>query len=191
MPTREEELELLPEIWKTTIEVQQHFNDIAMKIRALFVTVVLALFAAEWFLFDKKSALFLTGGVSIPLTMVVPPIGIVATYLFYFADRYWYHQLLLGAVRHGLNLEKLHPDFPALRLTSEIGRASRVVPEGDLMKLAAYFFVSDPRYWDKKDGTLHSDARIELFYKPVVTIFTIMFLLAIAVGGLTFAPTSR
>jgi hypothetical protein len=60
------------------------------------------------------------------------------------------------------------------------------VPEGDLMKLAAYFFVSDPRYWDKKDGTLHSDARIELFYKPVVAIFTILFLLAIAVGGLTF-----
>ena len=60
------------------------------------------------------------------------------------------NQLLLGAVRHGLNLEKLYPDFPALRLTSEIGRASRVVPEGDLMKLAAYFFVSDPRYWDKR-----------------------------------------
>jgi hypothetical protein len=36
-PERKPELELLVEAWKTTIEVQQHFNEISMKIRAAFV----------------------------------------------------------------------------------------------------------------------------------------------------------
>ena len=35
------------EIWKTVVEVQKHFNDIAMRIRSLFITMVLATAAAQ------------------------------------------------------------------------------------------------------------------------------------------------
>ena len=27
------------EIWKTIVEVQRHFNDIAMRIRSMFITI--------------------------------------------------------------------------------------------------------------------------------------------------------
>lgn len=185
-PERKPELELLVEAWKTTIEVQQHFNEISMKIRAAFVTVVLALFAAEGFLFDKKFVIDALG-LRISLTTVLPLIGIAGTYLFYFVDRYWYHQLLLGSVEHARKLEELYPQFPALGLTSAISRTSPVRPRSRLMRVAAYVFVRDERYRSKDDGRLHSDAKMEMFYKPVIAIFWVMFFVAIVAGGISFS----
>jgi len=48
---------LTVEIWKTIVGVQQHFNDISMRIRSMFVTILLALFAAIGFLVDKRITL--------------------------------------------------------------------------------------------------------------------------------------
>jgi hypothetical protein len=44
------------DIWKTIVGVQQHFNDIEMRIRSMFVTVLVALIASIGFLMDKKLA---------------------------------------------------------------------------------------------------------------------------------------
>ncbi len=40
-------------IWKTVVEVQMHFNDICMRIRSMFITILLALFASIGFLLNK------------------------------------------------------------------------------------------------------------------------------------------
>ena len=42
------------EIWKTIVDVQRHFNDISMRIRGMFVTILLAIFAAIGFLLKKE-----------------------------------------------------------------------------------------------------------------------------------------
>jgi len=179
---RKDELNLLAVTWKTTIEVQQHFNEISMKIKTAFVTVVLALFAAQGFLFDKKSSIELFGA-TVPLTIVLPIFGMIGAYLFYFVDRFWYHRLLVGSVNHALQIEKHYPEFPMLRLTSAIGDASPIEAKGCLTRILGKIFVSDYRL--ARDGKLHSDAKMELFYKPIIALFGLMFVLAL---GVAFLP---
>ncbi|MBR1033699.1 hypothetical protein [Bradyrhizobium liaoningense] len=42
------------EVWKAVVGVQQHFNEIEMKVRGLFITIVVAIAAAQGFLIEKK-----------------------------------------------------------------------------------------------------------------------------------------
>jgi hypothetical protein len=149
------------EIWKTIIGVQMHFNDIEMRIRGLFITLVLALCASVGFLADKKPAVTI-GKITILFVVFIPLLGIVAAYLFYFIDRHWYHRLLVGAVKHAIDIEKKHvATIPELSLSDAIGRESPVVLRSFPTRLVAALVVSDARY--KKDRVLHSDAKIEFF----------------------------
>ena len=75
------------EIWKTIVEVQRHFNDIAMRIRSMFITILLALFAAIGFLLDKKPS-FEISDYNIQFATILPLFGIFGAWLFYFIDRY-------------------------------------------------------------------------------------------------------
>jgi len=45
------------DVWKEVVDVRQHFNDVGMRIRGMFVTILLALFASIGFLLDKKFTL--------------------------------------------------------------------------------------------------------------------------------------
>jgi hypothetical protein len=65
-----------------------------MRIRSMFVTILLALFASIGFLLDKKLS-FPIGPMSVQFAVLIPIIGIVGTFLFYFIDRFWYHRLLV------------------------------------------------------------------------------------------------
>ena len=51
------EEEQVLKIWEKTLDVQMHFNDIEMKIRNLFITVLLALVGAVGWVLDKKYSL--------------------------------------------------------------------------------------------------------------------------------------
>ena len=47
----------------------------------------------------------------------VPLLGLVGTSLFYFMDKHWYHRLLIGAVKHGIAIEKKYAtQLPELQL---------------------------------------------------------------------------
>jgi hypothetical protein len=69
-----DERESVIEIWKTVVEVQQHFNDIEMKIRGLFVTIVVAIVAAQGFLIEKRFS-FPLGSVTILYATFLPLVG--------------------------------------------------------------------------------------------------------------------
>lgn len=113
-------------VWKTVVDVQMHFNDIEMKIRSLFVTIVLALAAAEGFLIDKALS-FSFGPVRVLYATFIPLLGILGASLFYFMDRYWYHRLLMGAVKQGAFIEDTYAEeLPELGLTAKIGDESPV-----------------------------------------------------------------
>jgi hypothetical protein len=90
------------EVWKSVIGVQQHFNDIAMRIRSMFVTILLALFAAIGFMLDKKFSIHVAG-TTIQYVVLLPLFGIACTYLFYFIDRYWYRRARSLPSAHGRN----------------------------------------------------------------------------------------
>src|SRR5581483_7760245 len=175
-------------IWKTVVDVQQHFNDISMRIRGLFITLILALSAAIGFLAEKDLKLDISN-VTIHYAVFVPLGGIVGTLLFYFIDRYWYHRLLIGSVNQGAFIEDKHRfDIPEIRLSQEIGAASPIELTRPITKLLARIIVRDKAY--KEDKRIHSTAKIELFYKPIVYIFFGVFVIMTIAGGLLINKSS-
>ena len=51
---RDERAKQVIDVWKTIVGVQMHFNEIGMRERGLFVTILVALFASIGFLLDKQ-----------------------------------------------------------------------------------------------------------------------------------------
>jgi hypothetical protein len=99
-------------------------------------------------------------------------------------DRYWFHRLLKGAVNHAIQIEKKYKDaIPELSLSDEIGKESFFVPKG-LLWFAAKCFVSHDKFREK--GQLHSDGKLEIFYKSMIFALFGISLLVAAFGGITF-----
>lgn len=120
----EKKVSILVEAWKKTVDVQQHFNDLEMRIRNYGLTLVTAAIAAATLAFREHLQVHLCG-LSAPLGAVgilaITPIWLC----FYMMDRFWYHQFLVGAVNHGLSIERrLHSVFPEFGLAESISRAS-------------------------------------------------------------------
>jgi hypothetical protein len=180
---RDERAKQITDVWKTIVGVQMHFNDIGMRIRGLFVTVLLALFASIGFLLDKQLTLKIWP-ISVQFATIVPIFGIFITALFYFMDRYWFHRLLRGSVLHAIEIEKKYRNqLPELSLSDQIGRESAFLPRG-IIWLAAKIFVGHQNF--KKTGLLHSDGKLELFYKPMIAVLLLTTVLLGALGGVSF-----
>ncbi len=144
------ELNRLVEAWKMTVQVQQHFNDIELRIRGLAITVLAAVVAA--------AAVAVENGKG-HLGAVILGMGLVAWLLFLFVDQAWYHRLLLGAVAHGKVVEGvLGANFA---LATAIANASPI----DIARKAPYLkrFLGD-------DGKLHSTGKISVFYGGVAIL---------------------
>jgi hypothetical protein len=118
--------EMLLEVWKTTVDVQKHFNELELRIRNFAVTVLAAFLAAAGFSV-KESLQLDVWGREISLTGLVLLSGTFVWLAFYGMDRFWYHRLLKGAVDHGRTVEAaLAPTLPEIGLTSAIGAASPI-----------------------------------------------------------------
>ncbi|TGS10061.1 HAD family hydrolase [Mesorhizobium sp. M2E.F.Ca.ET.209.01.1.1] len=125
--SRKDELNLAVDAWKKTVDVQQHFNDLEMRVRNFAITVVGALIASMSFTYQ----LGLTSeiwGIVFPAGTVLVAAAICAWAGFYFMDRYWYHVLLKGAVNHAAEIERLYgDDVPSIKLGSTVSEVSRGV----------------------------------------------------------------
>jgi hypothetical protein len=180
---REERAKQVLEAWKTIVGVQMHFNDIGMRIRAMFVTILLALLASIGFLLDKKLR-FEFGGLYVQYYMLIPLFGIGGTMLFYLMDRYWFHRLLRGSVLHAQDIEKKYKsELPELSLSEYIGRESFLKPKS-LLWIAAVLFVRHEGF--RKEGNLHSDGKLEIFYKSVMWGLLLLSITLGVAGGVTF-----
>jgi hypothetical protein len=179
---RDERAKQVLEAWKTIVGVQMHFNDIGMRIRGLFVTILLALFASIGFLLDKQLSLQI-GPINIQFATIVPIFGVFVTMLFYFMDRYWFHRLLKGSVNHAIEIEKRYRDqLPEIGLSDQIGKESFFKPTG-ILWLASKLFVRHKGF--RKDGLIHSDGKLELFYKPMMIVLLLTSLLLAMLGGVS------
>lgn len=178
---RDERRKQIIEVWRTIVGVQQHFNDISMRIRSMFVTILLALFASLGFLLDRKLNLKFWA-INIQFATFIPIFGIGGAYLFYFIDRYWYHRLLVGSVKHAIIIEKKYKnEMPELCLSEAIGAESPYRPRG-LARWVANRVVGDDKY--RTTGLLHSDGKIEFFYKSVMLALTGTAILLALLGGI-------
>lgn len=145
------------EAWKKTIDVQQHFNDIEMRIRNIAVTVLAGVLGA--------AALALQGGYFVLVAFLLLA-GLIAWLAFYFMDRFWYHQLLKGAVRHAEDIEaRLESRIPSITLTRTISEASKVQLLGT---------------------TIHSNRRLTGFYWFIALLLILGSIISLTIGSTIF-----
>lgn len=124
--------QIIIEVWKKTIDVQQHFNDISLRIRNLAVTVLTGFMAAiglslkdNIFVNVSIDILHISTEASLPLASLAAAGALIVWLIFFFMDRYWYHNLLIGAVEYGTTIETANPRiFGEKGLTGVIGKNS-------------------------------------------------------------------
>lgn len=121
-----EKLKLNVDVWKKVVDVQQHFNDLEMKVRNFGLLIISAFisaigvslksqYSAVVFEYDVPVAAFLSCG------------ALVVWLLVFFVDVYWYHPLLIGSVKKGLEIEnQLSEQLPNINLTHTIGNESSI-----------------------------------------------------------------
>ena len=144
-------------MWKTSVDVQKHFNDIEWRIRGLALTAAtFALGAAG--VAAKDGTRY--GPVSLGAMILV--LGLILWYAFYYVDRYWYHVLLKAAVREGTMFEEAIARYlPEAHMTKGITASSRLEVSWFMGFLAG-------RSGTQKDGKLrymHSDHKLRWFYR--------------------------
>jgi hypothetical protein len=142
------------EVWKIVITVQQHFNDIEMRIRNFALTLLVAVLGASAIAFrERRTISILDFQTSLAAVFLVG--GTITWLAFYFVDQIWYHRLLVGAVGQGMKLEELLADHvPGIGLTQAIGEASPIRLPGGL--------------------TLHSRHKMLIFYFVIAVILLVL-----------------
>jgi hypothetical protein len=93
------------EIWKKIVDVQQHFNDLELRIRN-FALIVTGAFLGLGGYAIKDGGMFSAWGWQVSVAGVVVFVAVFPLLAFYFMDRFWYHRLLEGAVAAGAEAEK-------------------------------------------------------------------------------------
>jgi hypothetical protein len=162
---------ILLDIWKTTVEVQQHFNTLELQIRSYAVTLTAALLALGGYAI-KENSLFSIFGLDISVSSLIIIASVIPIASFYFMDKYWYHRLLEGAVKAGAKAEsELAAKGYAVSLGLEISAASPVI---------------NPIYGKRIDGTIfcvfpkrrmHSKHKMDVFYGVLIFGLVLMSVL--------------
>lgn len=155
--TDKELLDAYIEMWKETIGVQKHFNDIELRIRSLALTVLtFVLGGAALAVKERQSVRMFDAEISLGAVILLA--GLCVWLAFYFMDQVWYHRFLVGAVRHGEALERvMRETLPEAGLTIEISNSSPY-----------YFKISLPRL--TREFAIRSAAKIRIFYSTVSLI---------------------
>lgn len=138
---------ILP-MWEKTINVQQHFNEIELKIRNLALTAFTFILGAVGYLEINYHAIT-TECCEIPYSSLVSFVGLFVIFAFFYMDKFWYHRLLKGAVDQAIMIEKRwRRYYPEIALTYKIGERSPI-----------HLFKST-----RFGCTLHSDNKYYIFY---------------------------
>ena len=67
-------------------------------------------------------------------------------------------------------------------MSDEIGKESFFVPKGFLW-VAAKIFVRHEKF--RENGQLHSDGKLEIFYKSMIAVLLVILVLLVFLGGIT------
>ena len=137
------------EIWKKIVDVQQHFNDLELRIRN-FALVVTGAFLGLGGYAIKDGGCIMILGHEVSVAGLIVLSALLPLIAFYFMDRFWYHRLLDGAVKAGIDAElALKALGYAVDLGSQISKASPFV------------------IWPT-DLRVHSKTKMDMFYGMLV-----------------------
>lgn len=122
--TRCEDMSYAIELWKKTVDVQQHFNDLSLRVRNYSIAVLTAILGLTAIVLKEKYCITLFKR-EIPLAPFILLLGLLPWIAFWLMDRIWYHVLLIGAVKHGEDIERRWAGkFPEILLTHKISEES-------------------------------------------------------------------
>jgi FMN phosphatase YigB (HAD superfamily) len=143
------------EVWKTCVSVQQHFNDLEMRIRNFAISVAGALIASVSFTYQQGLETK-AWGYTVPTGLGLVVAAVFAWGGFFLMDRYWYHILLKGSVMHAGKIEDRYKDE-----IPEIGLGRTISAESGKVKIL----------WI----TMNSDRRLTAFYIAGFIILGLLF----------------
>lgn len=92
------------EIWNKIVDVQQHFNDLELRIRN-FALVITGAFIGLGGYAIKDAGIARLFGLEVSVAGIIMLSAIFPLTAFYFMDRLWYHRLLDGSVYAGIDAE--------------------------------------------------------------------------------------
>ena len=139
-------------IWSDIVKVQQHFNDIALRIRNLSLTAFTFIIATLGYII-KENIYFQFGTLEINAISIISFIGSLIIWCFLFMDKNWYHRYLIGASKQASFIEsKWEEILPELGLSNSISKES-----------SFKFLRID----------LNSNKRFRFFYYPLITVLII------------------
>lgn len=151
--------------WKTTVSVQQHFNDLELRIRNFAITFTTAVLGLAGLALKELS--------SSPLPVALLFIGALGWGAFYFMDRFWYHRFLDAAGEHAGKIERwlaaaTGTEQSVFNLSGGIKSRSAMPPK------AGWGFVRRILKAIYGEETLRSRGRIDLFYGGFLVIYAIL-----------------
>ena len=114
--TKKDRLAIAVDVWKYVVSVQMHFNEMEMKVRNLYFTVLAASLGLIGVVQGKQLSI-ISNELYVPIFLFVFIAIIPISTLFYFIDRHWYHRLLQGSVNQAIEIEKRYSiDLPEIQL---------------------------------------------------------------------------
>ncbi len=156
-----EQIQLKVDVWKKVVDVQMHFNDLCLKLRHVGISILGVLLGAA-------ALTYRYGGTTnvmsfqVQTSIVFILVALIVWIAFYLMDRFWYHELLKGAVHHGLKIEEaLRNELPSIDLAHTIRDQSH------------------------SSLKLNAAKKLDLFYRSIVYVLCIgLFFLSWWVGGI-------
>jgi hypothetical protein len=155
--------ELHVELWKQAVTVQQHFNDIGWRIRAIALTALTFTFGAAGLTYANTSPVHV-GEFAFSAAAVVPLFGLILWWAFWFMDAKWFHRLLIGSVIDGARLEALLKDHG---VEAGLGEA---ITAASAVKLKPY------------KNPVRSTERLNLFYRVIGIVLALTTLAILLIG---------
>lgn len=170
----EEKLKIYVDLWKQTVEVQKHFNDIELRVRGLALTALtFTLGAAAIAIKDGTGVVVF--GVHVQLAAVILFLGAVLWLAFYFVDGVWYHRLLLGSVIHGHELEA------KIAESLDLGGADGKVGLTDQISITSPYPLRIGLRRFSATWNIHSSTKLKMFYWFVAAMLLIFGLISLSV----------
>lgn len=158
------------EIWKKIVDVQQHFNDLELRIRN-FALIVTGAFIGLGGYAIKDGGFAELFGIRVSVAGLVVFCSLLPLVAFYLMDRLWYHRLLEGSVKAAGPVE------------------ARLRELGLTVDLAAEITKASP--FEIRGRKFHSKHKMDWFYGIIAFgIFLLSVILAFAVKPITRPPES-
>lgn len=126
-----DEAKLILAAWERIIDTQKHFNEMAMRVRNLAITLILAVFgAAGYSLRYSEPSMFLPiCGRQVHFSVLIIFLGLVGWSALAMMDVGHFQKLLRASVEEAIRIEKLYRDHPfvgrLLGMTTHVTDVSR------------------------------------------------------------------